>query len=84
VESHFCIKTHGSVTQDGIKENVPSSAISVHEDSQSSGHSRNICDCIQARNPTRVICVGKHLLIVQTLPSIKRQVNICNVIILYF
>lgn len=80
VGSLFYIKIHGSVILDDIKGNVHSSAIFVHEDSQNSGRSRNICGYIQARNPTPVICVGKLLLIVQTLPSIKRQVNICNII----
>lgn len=80
VESLFCIKTHGSVILEDIKESVHSSVISVHEDSQNNGHLKNICAYIQARNHTPVICVGKLLLIVQTSPSIKRQVFICNII----
>jgi len=79
VENLFCIKIHGSVTLDDIKENVHSSAIFVHGDSQNSGHSRSICAYIQARNPTHVICVAKLLLIVQTSPNIKRQVNVCKI-----
>lgn len=80
VESLSYIKIRGNVTLDGIKGNAHSSAISVHEDSQNNGHWRNICGYILARNPTPVTCVGKLLLIAQTLPSTKRQVNICNII----